>query len=75
MPVIGSEQKFVKKLLGDGPAPGSYMLRREMAGPRYSFTRSVRRSRLERSGSPGPGQYTIPSAVANVPSYVKLKRD
>jgi len=75
MPIIGSEQKFVRRRLGQGPDPGSYMLRGQLGGPRYTFSRSVRRSRQERSASPGPGQYSIPSAVANVPSYVRLKRE
>ena len=73
MPVIGSEQKFANVKYTHGPSPGGYDISRELKGPRYSFTRSLRRPRAA-DLVPGPGQYTIPSGVANVPSYARLKK-
>ena len=73
IPIIGSEQKLTR-YGGFNIGPGAYKLKSEVGGPRYSFSRSVRRIRPEDSSVPGPGQYTIPTTVANVPSYVKLNK-
>lgn len=68
-PVIGNEPKLPTTVETHQPPPGAYNIPRALAGPRYSFGRS-QRSQPRQDTSPGPGQYTLPPAVANVPAYL-----
>lgn len=68
-PVIGREAKLPATLEAQQPPPGAYNISRSLAGPRFSFGRS-QRSQPRQDRSPGPGQYTLPPTVANVPTYL-----
>lgn len=68
-PVIGTEPKLPMTMDTQQPSPGSYTVTSTPAGPRFTFGRS-QRSDLRKDESPGPGQYTLPPTIANVPSYL-----
>ncbi len=70
--VIGSEAKLAAVKEFQRPPPGSYDVNRDLGSKGFSFGKSIR-SKVKKSEYPGPGAYSPPSAIANVPSYLLPK--
>lgn len=70
--VIGSEPKLATAKETQRPPPGSYHINRDLGSQGFSFCKSTR-NKVKQSDCPGPGAYSLPSAVANVPTYLLSK--
>jgi len=65
---IGSGNRTEINPTKANPGPGQYDTRGRIGGPKYGFGTGVRKEE-SRSVAPGPGQYTLPHTVGDVPKY------
>jgi len=65
---IGSGKRDDLYRSGMAPGPGQYDVRGRHGGPHWGFG-SSKRDDLKRSEHPGPGAYTLPPKIADVPKY------
>ena len=70
--VMGSEPKLATVKESQRPPPGSYHINRDLGSQGFRFSKSSRNN-VKPSDCPGPGAYSLPSAIANVPSYLLSK--
>ena len=61
----------------EAPDPGAYSLSfaNKHSSPKFGFSKSPQRIRIEKTDTPGPGGYHIPAAIALKPTYVNSKQD
>lgn len=63
------------KIVDLAPGPGAYNAKKspEKQQPSYRFGTSAQREKTPVSCAPGPGNYKIPSAIANMPAYTAAR--
>ena len=52
------------------PGPGNYNIKCDVITPAFKFGTDKRGVAIK-NDTPGPGQYRIPSAISDVPDYVR----
>lgn len=69
----GTRDDNLKRVIRDGyPGPGNYEYydKTKVSAPRYKFG-TEKRGYVQKSDSPGPGQYHIPCAIVDVNDYTR----
>lgn len=69
----GSRDDALKRVIREGvPGPGmyDYSSKNKIGGPKYGFG-TQKRGSVQRSDTPGPGQYHIPCSIVDVNDYTR----
>ena len=72
MPAFSMKGRYKNAIPSKVPGPGAYTSTsspNKKAAPSYGFGTQAQRGKLQTSVAPGPGIYSLPCSIGNLPSY------